>query len=82
MIIGTQTTPSIYCKRLAVYMTDIGGIRACCLREFGEAPPREAIEQMRAEHLAKAEKEAGKYDRAYLNCIGPEARKREGRRAA
>lgn len=78
-MIRDNTTPITYTRRLCAYMSDIGGIRAMVLREFGKAPSREQIASIRSEIIERRERasyvEKTKHDRAYVN--GHEGRRRQ-----
>lgn len=59
---------------LATYMSDIGGISAAVIYDYGWAPSRERIAELRADHLAKVAAERTKIDRAYDAMVNNAAR--------
>lgn len=51
------SSPSAMAQKLVKRHSDIGFIRSYILTHYDRAPSREAIEKLRAEHLASVERE-------------------------
>lgn len=54
-----HTSPDAYTRALVRRHSDIGFIRAAVLRDFGTAPSREKIHEMRAQFILERMKDAG-----------------------
>ena len=74
--IDPYSTPENLATYLAPRHSDPSFVRAYVHAQFGTAPSVEWIAKRRAEAEAREAREADKYDRAYLNCIGKHARQR------